>query len=57
MRTAIHGFLPIDDLAEAWGELLVRCISRGPKCISADLWDRVIVEMGNTGGRQLCLTD
>jgi hypothetical protein len=55
MRTAIHGFSPIDNLAEAWRELLVRCIARSPEGIPADLWDCVIVQMGYAGARQYWL--
>jgi len=53
MRRLEVCLLAIDDLAEAWTELLVGSIARCPQGVSTDRWYNVVVEMCDSCGLAL----
>lgn len=44
---AVNGLLSVNDFAEIRAELLICCISRGPKSVTTDAWDSVVVKMSD----------
>jgi hypothetical protein len=49
MSGAVNGCPAVDDLAERRGELLVSGVSAGPKGITPNGWNRIIMKVGHAG--------